>query len=257
MGGEDAELVALVDNELDPEARSRLLARLADDATLRKRHEMLLETGAQIAAAFEGLLRVAPLDQLRTAIPKADVSTIVPRLLSGTLHALAAGMAIGFLAAGIATWTVPRFLLRVEDGEDWRTAVVEYMELYTNETFAFDDSSLSSQEKKLKAIGEKLNLRLAPETLTISGLRFKSAQLLSYDGAPLAEIVYLNAQGAPVLFCVVGGAREDAKALSERRGDLSLTWWTNGGRSYLVIGRLPEQQIANLAGIFEKRFAKT
>jgi anti-sigma factor RsiW len=131
------------------------------------------------------------------------------------------------------------------------------MGLYTNETFAFDDSSLSSEEKKLSAIGEKLNLRLAPETLTISGLRLRTAQLLSYDGAPLAEIVYVDAHGAPVLFCVFGGARADAEAHSERRGDLSLTSWTSDGRSYLVIGRLPEQQIAYLAGVFEKRFAKT
>ena len=67
----------------------------------------------------------------------------------------------------------------------------------------------------------------------------------------------MDAHGAPVLFCVLSGARADAEAHSERRGDLSLTSWTNGGRSYLVIGRLPEQQIAELAGIFEKRFAKT
>jgi anti-sigma factor RsiW len=254
---EDAELVALIDNELDPEARSRLLARLKDDATLRKRHEMLLETGALIAAAFEGLLKAAPLDRLRAAIPKADPSPVVPRLFSGTLRALAAGIVIGVLAAGIATWTVAGFSPRGEDEDDWRTAVVEYMQLYTNETFAFDDSNLSSEDRRLGAIGEKLNLRLAPETLTISGLRFRTAQLLSYDGAPLAEIVYVDAHGAPVLFCVFGGARADAEAHSERRGDLSLTSWTNGGRSYLVIGRLPEQQIAELAGIFEKRFAKT
>jgi anti-sigma factor RsiW len=48
----------------------------------------------------------------------------------------------------------------------------------------------------------------------------------------------------------------DAQAQSERRGDLSLTSWTNGGTGYLVIGRLPEQQIADLARTFERRFSK-
>jgi anti-sigma factor RsiW len=253
---EDAELVALIDNELDLDARNRLLARLKDDPTLRKRYEMLLESGARIAAAFEGLLRVAPVDQLSAAIPKADVSSVGPRLFSGTLRALAAGIVIGFLAAGIAPWSVLKFWPQ-EEQEDWRAAVVEYMNLYTNETFAFDDSDLSSQEKKLSVIGAKLNVRLAPETLAISGLRLRTARLLSYDGAPLAEIVYVDAQGAPVLFCILGGAKTDVQAQSERRGDLSLTSWTNGGRSYLVIGHLPEQQIADLAGILEKRLAKT
>jgi anti-sigma factor RsiW len=256
MRDEDAELVALIDNELDPEARSRLLARLEEDATLRKRHEMLAETGPRITAAFEGLLRSAPLDRLRAMIPKAERSPIIPRLFSGTIRALAAGVVIGFLVAGIAAWGVLRFAPQ-EEREDWRTAVVEYMELYTSETFAFDDSNLSSQERRLSAIGEKLNVRFAPETLAISGLRFRTAQLLSYDGAPLAEIVYVDAQGTPVLFCILGGSGVDAQAQSERRGDLSLTSWTNGGKSYLVIGRLPEQQIADLARTFERRFSKT
>jgi anti-sigma factor RsiW len=131
------------------------------------------------------------------------------------------------------------------------------MELYTNDTFVFDDADLVSQAKKLNAIGEKLNVRLSPETLAISGLRFKAAQLLNYDGAPLAEIVYVNAQGAPVLFCIIAGAGEDTQAQSERRANLSLTSWTNGGKGYLVIGRLPEQQIADLARTFQSRLSRT
>jgi anti-sigma factor RsiW len=166
IGDDDAELVALIDNELDPEARSRFLSRLEEDATLRKRCEILAESGAHIAAAFEGVLGNAPLDRLRGMIPRAERSPIVPRLFSGSVPALAAGIVIGFLAAGIATWGVLR-LPPQEEQEDWQTAVVEYMDLYTNETFAFDDSDLFSQEKKLSAIGERLNVRLAPETLAI------------------------------------------------------------------------------------------
>jgi hypothetical protein len=88
-------------------------------------------------------------------------------------------------------------------------------------------------------------------------LRLEIAQLLSYDGAPLAEIVYVDAEGAPVLFCILGSAGTDMQARSKRHGDLWLTSWTNGGRGYLVIGHLPEQQIADLAKIFEGRFSKT
>jgi anti-sigma factor RsiW len=256
MGDEDAELVALIDNELDPQASSRLLARLKEDAPLRKRYEMLLETGAEIATAFDELLRSAPVERLRAAIPKAEASPNVPRLFSSTVRALAAGIVIGFLAAGITAWAAVR-LSPNEAEDDWRTAIVEYMELYTNETFAFDDSNLSSQEKRLSAISEKLNVHLAPETLAIPGLQFKIARLLSYDGAPLAEIVYVDVQGAPVLFCVISGAGADAQAQSERRGDLSLTSWASGGRGYLVIGRLPERQIADLARTFERRLSQT
>jgi anti-sigma factor RsiW len=256
MSGEAEELVALIDNELDPDAKRRLLARLEEDAALRKRYERLLETGARIAAAFDELLTSAPLDRLRDGIPKAKAVPIVPGRFSGAVRALAAGIVIGFVAAGIAAWAAFRVSPQ-EQSEDWRAAIVEYMELYTNETFAFDDSDPTSQEKNLRAIGAKLNVRLAPENLAIPGLRFRTARLLSYDGAPLAEIVYVDAQGAPVLFCVIGGAGADAQAETERRGDLSLISWKSGGRGYLVIGRLAERQIVDFADILQKRFAGT
>ena len=47
MTGNDAELVALIDNELDEEAKGHLLARLAEDEELSKRHEALREAGAR------------------------------------------------------------------------------------------------------------------------------------------------------------------------------------------------------------------
>ena len=50
MAEEDAELVALLDNELDEDAKGRLLARLAKDEALRERYEALREAGVQIAA---------------------------------------------------------------------------------------------------------------------------------------------------------------------------------------------------------------
>jgi anti-sigma factor RsiW len=41
------------------------------------------------------------------------------------------------------------------------------------------------------------------------------------------------------------------------REGLSLTSWSNADRGYLVIGRLPEQQIAKLAQTFQRRLLKT
>jgi anti-sigma factor RsiW len=69
MAGEDAELVALIDNELDEGTKSRVLARLAEDETLRIRYKLLREAGAPIAQAFEALIENAPLDRLRAGVP--------------------------------------------------------------------------------------------------------------------------------------------------------------------------------------------
>jgi hypothetical protein len=40
---------------------------------------------------------------------------------------------------------------------------------------------------------------------------------------------------------------------SERRGDLSLAWWSRSGRDHLVIGRIPEERAVELARALEKR----
>ena len=255
MSDEDAELAALIDNELDPDARSRLLARLEEDTALRKRYERLQETDGLVTRALDDLLKSAPIDRLRAAMPKAEASPIARWRSGRTVIPFAAGIVVGFLAAGIAAWAVLT-LAPQEEREEWRTAVVEYMQLYTNQTFALDDTALSFQEKKLSAIGEKLKLRLAPETLAVPGLRFRAAQLLEYDGAPLAEIVYVNPEGAPVLFCIIADAGPDSPSQSETRGDLSLTSWSNAGRGYLVGGRLSQHEIAELARTLQRRFSK-
>ena len=87
MAGDDAELIALIDNELDEEAKGRLLARMAEEEGLRKRYEALRETGAPIAASLDALLDNAPLARLRAA------------LLSVARPALAAGRSPGLLFA--------------------------------------------------------------------------------------------------------------------------------------------------------------
>jgi hypothetical protein len=58
MSDDDAELVALIDNELDQGRRTALLARLADDG-LRQRYGELWQTSAPLAASFDGSARAS------------------------------------------------------------------------------------------------------------------------------------------------------------------------------------------------------
>jgi anti-sigma factor RsiW len=257
MADEDAELVALLDNELDENAKDDLLRRLATDGALRERYEALRDAGSQIAEALDALVETAPLDRLSGAIPKADSQDIARRPLGAwAIRDLAAGIVIALLVAGIASWATLRIASN-DEREDWRGAVVEYMELYTNDTFALDKPEPSVAAEKLRAIGEKLGLALTPENIAVPDLRLKMAQILSYDGAPLGEIAFVDADGRPVLFCIIANKGADESTRSERQGDISLTSWSNGGRGYLVVARLPEQQIADLARIFQTRFSKT
>jgi anti-sigma factor RsiW len=254
MTGEDAELVALIDDELDEEAKSSLLARLAGDEGLRKRYDELRAAGVLIAAALDALSEDAPLPRLRAALHSVAIARSGRWPFSGvSLRDLAAGFVAGLLATGVAAW----FALSAapsDDRDDWRSAVTEYMELYTNETFALRNPDQTIEALKLNVVAKRVGAALTPANVALPGLRFESADLLSYEGAPLGEIAYVDANGSPVLFCVIANGGADTPNHSEKRGGLALSSWSHSGRGYLVIGRLPEEQVAELAQTLKARF---
>jgi len=252
MPDDDAELVALIDNELDDNNRTALLARLAADERLRQRYEEFRQTGAPLAASLDELLTQAPLARLRAALPAEEPPRLPSRRFSGiTLRDLAAGM-IGILAAGAAAW-VALSLGLLRERQDWRTAVVEYTNLYTNETFDPLKPDAALQGKELSAVRARVGGNLTPENVALPDLRFTTAFMLSHAGRPLGVIAYVDPSGAPVLLCILASRAPDAPIRSERRGDLALASWSDDGRSYLVIGRIPEVRAVALAQMLEPR----
>jgi anti-sigma factor RsiW len=252
MADDDPELVALIDNELDESRRTALWARLAADERLRKRYEELRQTGAPLAASLDKLLTQAPLARLRAALPAEEPPRLLSRRFSGiALRDLVAGM-IGILAAGAAAW-VALSLGLLRERQDWRTAVVEYTNLYTNETFSPLNPDASLQAIELRALGAKVGVNLTPESVALPGLRFTVAFMLSHNGAPLGVVAYVDPSGAPAALCIIANDAPDAPMRSERRDNLSLAWWSRGGRSRLVIGRIPEERVVELAQTLEKR----
>ena len=192
MTDEDAELVALIDNELDEASRGALLARLATDERLRQRYDELRSAGVPIAAALEELLGQAPRERLRAAIA-ADGSVRQPpgRFAGNGLRQLAAGIAIGLLAAGAVAWVAASFGL-LEEPDDWRSAVVQYTNLYTNETFSPLNPDAPLQAVELSALGTRVGANLTPENVALPGLRFTVAFMLAYEGSPLGVIAYVD-----------------------------------------------------------------
>jgi len=252
MTEDDAELVGLIDNELDESSRNALLARLANDEQLHKRYDELWEAGAPIAASLDALLEQAPLPRLRASLPM-DGPVRRPSVRSArfALRELAAGVLIGFLASA-AAWIALSFG-PLEERDDWRTAVLEYMSLYTNETLAPFNPDASLQVEELSALSAQVGVKLTPDKVALPGLRFTTAFILSYDGSPLGEIGYVDDTDAPVVFCVIADGRADAPIRTERRGKFSLAEWSRGGRGFLVVGRMPKERAAELAQTLQTR----
>ena len=253
MSDDDAELVALIDNELDESSRTALLARLAADEGLRQRYEALRQTGAPLAASFDALLEQAPLARLRAALPADEPLRRPARRVSGfSLRDLAAGIVIGLLAAGAALFAASAFGL-IGEQDNWRSAVTDYTNLYTNETFSPLKPDAALQAAELGAIGAKVGATLTPENVALPGLRFTTAFMLAYEGSPLGVIAYVDPSGAPVLFCIHASRAPDAPLRSERSGDLALAFWARSGRAHLVIGHISEDRAVALAQMLQKR----
>jgi anti-sigma factor RsiW len=253
MANDDSELVALIDNELDEGRKAALLARLSADKLLRQRYEELRQTDSPLTASLDGLLAQAPLARLRAALPADEPPHQPSRRFSGlALRELAAGVVIGLLVAGATAWIALSFGT-VPEGEDWRSAVVEYTNLYTSETFSPLTPDAAQQTKELSAVRARVGGNLTPENVALPGLRFTTAFMLSHAGHPLGVIAYVDPTGAPVLLCVLGNGATDAPIRTERRGDLSLASWSDDGRSYLVIGNIPEEKALALAQTLENR----
>jgi anti-sigma factor RsiW len=253
MTDDDADLVALIDNELDENRKKALLARLETDEGLRERYEALRQTGAPIAASFDALLRQAPIARLRAGLPLEGPARAPSGRFAGiALRDLAAGIAIGLVVAGLAAW-VAMSLAPTKGKEDWRSAVVDYTNLYTNETFSPLNPGLPLQAVELSAVGARVGANLTPDNIALPGLRFTVAFMLAYERAPLGVVAFVDPEGAPVLLCIIANKAPDAAMRSEKRGDLSLAWWSRDGRSYLVIGHMPEERAITLAQTLEKR----
>ena len=96
--------------------------------------------------------------------------------------------------------------------------------------------------------------KLTPENATLPDLRFASAFMLSYVGSPMGVRAAGGPFGAPALcFVLPANGAPDAPTQSERRGDLSLAWWSRNGRSHLIIGHVSEEQAGALAQMIKKQ----
>src|SRR5271166_4735922 len=105
MADKDAEIVALIDNELDKDATARLLTRLATDEALRKRYEALRDARAPIAGAFDALIEKAPLSRLRAALPPESAPSAALRPSARiAFRDIAAGIIGLLIGAGAAAW---------------------------------------------------------------------------------------------------------------------------------------------------------
>ena len=244
---DDRRLTAYLDGELDKAERAALDAQLMDDPILRARLDALRAAADRTRLAFATLLETAPVAEMRTRLNAALVGspTRAAPPWRQRVAAIAAAAAIVTFAAGLGAgrWSVGSGG-GLAERDDWRQAVVEYMALYTPESFGEAVSPRLGDE--LASLSRRLGAPLDVDRLKVDDLSPRRAELLQYDGAPLGQIGYLDG-ATPVAFCILRDGEPDAALATSSRGGFAVASWAQGGRGFMLIGKIPVDRLTALA----------
>ncbi len=248
----DELLVAFIDGELDASESRRIEALIHTDERVAQRFEFLSRSDLPFREAFEPLLDAAPaprLEAMLAAIPSATGKTAAVASGIGRRGFLAAAAAC--LVAGIA---VDRAMIGVghefsrhNESAEWRAVVAEYLALYTTDTLSAPPGDRNAQAAQLTDVGSKLGLSLTPEAVALPGIGFRRAQVLEYDGKPLAQIAYLDPETGPMALCIVPSNNGAAAPDMERRRGMNVVYWSNATHAFMLIGHDSADRMKALA----------
>jgi len=257
----DEDLTAFIDGELTAEEAARIEALVNQDESVAERLEFLARASLPFEQAFAPLLSEAPREKLEAMLadipaPQNASSGSAPafatrrRFLGALAASLVAGIAIDRAVIGIGRSFTPK-----DENGEWRAVVAEYISLYTRETLAGPTASREVQTAQLARLDEKLGLSLSPEAVSLPGVDFKRAQLLQYDGKPLAQIAYLDPETGPMALCIVMSSKgRKAPDLESRKG-LNVVYWSNETHAFMLIGRAAVDRMTAIADGVRGRMA--
>jgi hypothetical protein len=142
-----------------------------------------------------------------------------------------------------------------QEKHNWRGLVADYMALYVPETLEHLPSDEATQLAQLRSIDTRLGLNLAPAKLTLPRSEFKRAQILEYDGVPIAQITYLDPANGPMALCVTlsnSGSRHFAR---ERRHGMNVVYWADMEHAWMLIGHNPAAELEDMAKLLRTRLS--
>ena len=246
----DEQLVAYLDDQLDAEQRTRIDTAIAEDSTLNLRLQWLARSSLPFKDAFAQLAQQAPMDRLQSMLDTLP-SPERPSMDRRWFLAAAAGLVVTSVVADrlFLGWQLS------QEKNNWRGLVADYMSLYVPETLEHLPSDEATQLAQLRSIDTRLGLSLAPAKLTLPRAEFKRAQILEYDGVPIAQITYLDPANGPMALCVTlsnSGSRHFAR---ERRHGMNVVYWADMEHAWMLIGHNPAAELEDMAKLLRTRLS--
>ena len=271
----DARLVAYLDGVLEPGDHDEISQSLAINPELAQRLAVLERGGRDFKGAFEPLLNAAPEARMQdmlagliaeTAPSKTDLSQIdnvVPlrpaknRFWSNLAGmAAAAGITLAVFSGGVYTgWQTGDKPSIQQTKIGWRQAAAQYISLYNKQTLNSFSADRKAQGAGLHRVSQALGLSITREKTLIDSLVFKGTQILQLKGKPLVQIAYLHNGETPVALCIIKSNKPSSNQKIEERLGLNIVHWVSGGHGYMLIGKVPENELKQIAFPLVARFS--
>ncbi|MGI9413255.1 MAG: anti-sigma factor family protein [Hyphomicrobiales bacterium] len=269
-GSSDATLLAYLHDQLDGAETDAVRDALAADAGLRQRADELQRGGDGIAQAFAVMLEDAPDARLRALLDATVASAAAPppylsppqtswswgmRLLAAAVVVLVAfggGVSSSFLFAPAPAPAPPPKM--ASGAVQLRDAVSHYMALYSKTTLSLMPSDPMMLARGLTMASDTLDLDLSRQRVDLPSADFKGARILTFKDNPLIQIGYLHGGETPLALCITR-AQEPAHGLrTETRWRQTIAYWSDDRYVYVVLGKLPEETVKDIAQTFAMRF---
>jgi anti-sigma factor RsiW len=268
------DLVAYMDGELAAADARVVEAWLAGDAEAQQLRRQLQEDSLVLRGLLSAVLRDAPPQHLVAAVapgplrPEAPAETKAAAL---PVRPARAGVAPGWLAAaavlclivgGTGGFFAGQHQARQEmadaaaepQSRNWVVHVAQYHRLYAAEKRHLVEVAAAETPHIQSWLGNRLSMPLVVPDLTSFGLTFEGARLLAYEGEPLAQLIYMPADGRAVALCVIRSNTADKPPTAGREGDLNLVDWHAKGYGFIVIGWESEATMLAIAEASKKSF---
>ena len=270
-GSSDEALLAYLHGQLSGTEADAMRDAIAADDELRERADELQRGGEEIAQAFAVMLEDAPEERLAAMLAEIDQPEATPAVpltaandssWSGGMRLLAAAVALLIAFGGGVTSSFlftpepapPPKKMMASPAVQLRDAVSHYMALYSKTTLEMMPSNAKMQTRSLKAASDALGLSLSKKQVRLKSAKLKGARILTFEDKPLIQIGYLYNGETPLAICITK-AKEPAHDLkTETRWRQNMAYWSDDEYVYVVLGKLPQDTINDIAKTFAKRF---
>lgn len=277
MTMDDILLMAYIDGELTPREREDVEKTISVSPEIAERvalfaasalryqhafaHQKLPPVPERLALEIEQLSRTyAGAPQSANSATSAWRSRIFSRLrVRFPLNLSLPGLAMTFAAGALSCALVLRFAtgsVRNDAGtgaaalhaaaariSPWVAAAVNYQQLYTRDTVAFDALTPEVASQVIAQIHSDDGVPIRVPDLRAAGLTFTRIQRLRFHNRPLVQIVYLPKTGLPVALCVMKDEKPDASMTHARVESMNVLTWRRANLSYALIASLDDDRL--------------